>query len=78
MGKVLPHITSKEETFIRNQKVFFVATAPLSSNHHVNVSPKAPGTSVVVLNDHTVCYIDLTGSGSETAEIGRASCRERV
>lgn len=67
MGKVLDNISEKEETFIRKQKVFFVATAPLSGDHHVNVSPKAPGTSVIVINPHLVAYADLTGSGSETA-----------
>jgi Pyridoxamine 5'-phosphate oxidase len=67
MGKVLDCISEKEEKFICNQKVFFVATAPLSGDHHVNVSPKAPGTSVVVINPRTVAYADLTGSGAETA-----------
>ena len=67
MGRVLEKITDKEEAFIRKQKVFFVATAALSSDHHVNVSPKAPGTGVVVLDPHTVAYADLTGSGAETA-----------
>ena len=67
MGKVLGQITDKEREFIRKQKVFFVATAPLSDQGHVNVSPKSPGTSVFVKDSKTVCYIDLTGSGSETA-----------
>lgn len=44
-----------------------MASAPLSAKHHVNVSPKSPGTSVIVLDPHTVAYLDLTGSGSETA-----------
>ncbi len=43
-----------------------MATAPLSPNYRVNVSPKSPGTSVVILNPHEVAYADLTGSGSET------------
>ncbi|KAG7368191.1 pyridoxamine 5'-phosphate oxidase-like FMN-binding protein [Nitzschia inconspicua] len=67
MGKLLEKISEKEENFIGKQKVFFVATAPSSGDHHVNVSPKAPGTSVVVIDPHTVAYADLTGSGSETA-----------
>ena len=67
MGKLLEKITEKEATFIRTQKVFFVATAALSPDHHVNVSPKAPGTGVVVLDSYTVAYADLTGSGAETA-----------
>jgi hypothetical protein len=67
MGRVLESITEKETTFIRSQKVFFVATAALSADHHVNVSPMAPGTGVIVLDPHTVAYADLTGSGAETA-----------
>ena len=67
MGKVLEKITEKEEAFIRKQKVFFVATAALSPDHHVNVSPKAPGTGAIVLDPHTVAYADLSGSGAETA-----------
>jgi len=67
MGKVLSEITAREEAFIAKQKVFFVATAPLSAEHCISVSPKAPGTSCVVLSPHAVAYADLTGSGSETA-----------
>ena len=67
MGKLLDCISSKEEEFIRQQKVFFVATAPLSADCHINVSPKSPGTSVVVIDPHTVAYCDLTGSGAEAA-----------
>jgi Pyridoxamine 5'-phosphate oxidase len=67
MGKLLDEIGPSEEAFIGKQTVFFVATAPLSECHHVNVSPKAPGSSLVVLSPHKVAYIDLTGSGAETA-----------
>jgi hypothetical protein len=67
MGKVLECITDSEEAFIAKQKVFFVATAPLDKDHRVNVSPKAPGASVVVIDPHTVAYSDLSGSGAETA-----------
>jgi hypothetical protein len=67
MGKVLDSISEKEAEFIANAKVFFVATAPLGAEHHVNVSPKAPGNSCVVLSPLVVAYADLTGSGAETA-----------
>mmetsp|Transcript_1953 Transcript_1953/g.3966 ORF Transcript_1953/g.3966 Transcript_1953/m.3966 type:complete len:297 (-) Transcript_1953:332-1222(-) len=67
MGKLLDEIGPREEAFIASQKVFFVATAPLSKDHHVSVSPKAPGNSCVVLDPHKVAYADLTGSGAETA-----------
>jgi hypothetical protein len=65
MGKVIEAIGEQEEAFIVSQKVFFVATAPLSTKHHVNVSPKSQGC--VVLDPHTVAYADLSGSGEETA-----------
>jgi hypothetical protein len=45
--------------------MFFVATAPLSPEGHVNVSPKGLD-SFRVLDGHTVAYVDLVGSGAET------------
>ncbi|HRD47773.1 MAG TPA: pyridoxamine 5'-phosphate oxidase family protein [Caulobacter sp.] len=51
--------------FIKAQKLFFVATAPLSAEGSVNVSPKGYD-SLVVLDAHTVAYLDLGGSGIET------------
>jgi Pyridoxamine 5'-phosphate oxidase len=67
MGKVLLELTSKEEKFITSQKVFFVATAPLSKDHHVSVSPKANDGTIIVIDKLTVAYADYTGSGAETA-----------
>jgi hypothetical protein len=51
--------------WIAAQHVFFVATAPTSVDGHVNVSPKGYDT-FRVLDDTTVAYLDLTGSGVET------------
>ena len=45
--------------FIRQQSVFFVASA---AEGRINCSPKGLDT-LRVLNDHTVAYLDLTGSG---------------
>jgi hypothetical protein len=45
--------------------MFFVATAPLGGDGHVNVSPKG-GDTLRVLDERTVAYLDLTGSGVET------------
>jgi hypothetical protein len=50
--------------FIRRQLIFFVATA--GGEGRVNCSPKGMDT-LRVLNDKTVAYLDLTGSGSETS-----------
>ena len=66
MGKVLPEITDHLRAFIANQSVFFVASAPLAADGHVNLSPKGLDT-FRVLGPDRVAYLDLTGSGNETA-----------
>jgi hypothetical protein len=50
--------------FIAEQKVFFVATAPHKGR--INLSPKGMD-SFRVVGDNRVLYLDLTGSGNETA-----------
>jgi hypothetical protein len=50
--------------FIRHQPMFFVATAAKESR--VNLSPKGLD-SLRVLNERSVAYLDMTGSGNETA-----------
>jgi Pyridoxamine 5'-phosphate oxidase len=66
MGKRISEITPELQSFIEEQSVFFVASAPLSANGHVNVSPKGLDT-FRVLGPGRVAYLDLTGSGNETA-----------
>lgn len=63
--KVLPNIDSKLATWISEQKMFFVGTAPLAQDGHVNLSPKG-GDSFRVLEPLKVAYLDYTGSGAET------------
>jgi len=53
-------------TFIEAQPVFFVASAPLAGDGHVNVSPKGRSGSLTVLDEHTVAYLDFGGSHAET------------
>jgi hypothetical protein len=65
MGKIYELIDEKLRAWLSAQKVFFVATAPLSQEGHVNCSPK-DGESFRVLDERTVVYLDLTGSGVET------------
>lgn len=65
MGKIHEQIDTRLETFIRSQKMFFVATAPLAGDGMVNVSPKGLDT-FAILDPHTVAYLDLVGSGIET------------
>src|SRR2546421_12160199 len=53
-------------TWIMRQPLFFVGTAPNGDNGHVNISPKGPIATLRVLDDHTLAYLDLIGSGAET------------
>src|SRR3954465_15218491 len=46
--------------------MFFVGTAPRDDDGHVNVSPKGPGGTLRVLDERTVAYLDVIGSGAET------------
>lgn len=67
MGKTHEVLTAKHAKFMAKMPVFFVATAPSSTEQRVNVSPRAPGTSCVVTGPSSVAFADLTGSGCETA-----------
>lgn len=66
MGKRYDSITPDLQEFLEEQPVFFVATAPLTADGHVNLSPKGLDTFRVV-GPREVIYLDLTGSGNETA-----------
>ena len=66
MANVHTTLTPELQDFIRRQPVFFVATAPLSREGHVNLSPKGLDTFAVI-SPGRVAYLDLTGSGNETA-----------
>lgn len=66
MGKVHPSISEDLAAFMREQPLFFVGTAPLAADGHVNLSPKGLDT-FRILSATQVAYLDLTGSGNETA-----------
>src|SRR5919205_4161434 len=66
MGKVFAGIDDRLSAWIMRQPLFFVGTAPLDGEGHVNVSPKGPIGTLRVLDEHTVAYLDLIGSGAET------------
>ena len=66
MGKRYTSIEADHRTFIEQQPLFFVASSPLASTGHVNLAPKGLDTFRIV-DAHTVMYLDLTGSGNETA-----------
>lgn len=64
MAKFYTELNDTLREFIAEQKVFFVATAP--SRGRINLSPKGLDT-LRCLDDRTVAYLDVTGSGNETA-----------
>ena len=66
MGKTLEEISDDLAAFIRSQHVYFVATAPLSREGHINLSPKGLDT-FRILSPKRVAYADMTGSGNETS-----------
>ena len=64
MAKFYTSITKRVQLFIEKQKVFFVATAP--KNGRINLSPKGMD-SFRVINENRVLWLNVTGSGNETA-----------
>lgn len=64
MSKLYKQITPKLQQFIENQKIFFVATATADSR--INLSPKGMD-SLRVVNANRVIWLNVTGSGNETA-----------
>jgi hypothetical protein len=66
MGKFHQAIQPAHREFIARQHLFFVATAPLSADGRINLSPKGLD-SFRVLSENQVAYLDLIGSGNETS-----------
>lgn len=66
MATLHDEITARLAAFALAQPVFFVGTAPLAGDGHVNVSPKGMAGTFAVLDPHRVAYLDYTGSGAET------------
>jgi len=64
MARFYPALEARHRDFIAAQKIFFTATGTADSR--LNLSPKGMD-SLRVLSDTRVAYLDLTGSGNETA-----------
>ncbi|WP_337954680.1 pyridoxamine 5'-phosphate oxidase family protein [Sedimenticola selenatireducens] len=64
MGRQYREIPQKMIDFIRDQKLFFVATA--AADGRVNLSPKGMD-SLRVLDERRLVWLNVTGSGNETA-----------
>jgi hypothetical protein len=66
VGKTYGQLDERLRGWIAAQRLFFVAIAPSGSAGHVNLSPKGHADTVTILDERTVAYLDLTGSGAET------------
>lgn len=66
MAKTYPGLNPDLQLWIRQQPLFFLASAPLQQDGHINLSPRGLD-SLRILNEHEVVILDLTGSGNETA-----------
>jgi hypothetical protein len=66
MGRCYDEIDERLSRWISEQALFFVGSAPLAGDGHVNVSPKGPIGSLRILGPTTVAYLDIVGSGAET------------
>ncbi len=75
VGRVYEDISPELQQFLERQPMFFVATAPLAADGHVNVSPKGLDGTFAVLGPRRVAYLDLTGSGIETVAHVRENAR---
>lgn len=64
MGKRLAELSPELIEFINKQKMFFVGTA--ANKGRVNISPKGMDT-FRVLDQNKILWLNLTGSGNETA-----------
>ena len=66
MTKVHNELTDELLSWIKNQPMYFLGSAPLSAQGHINLSPRGLD-SLRVLDPNQVLILDLTGSGNETA-----------
>jgi hypothetical protein len=74
MGTSYDGITPELSNWIEQQRIFFVATAPLAGDGLINCSPKGLDT-FRILGPRDVAYVDLTGSGVETIAHARENGR---
>lgn len=65
MGRQYEQITDRLAAFIAAQPIYFVATAPLAADGHINLSPKGADT-LRIAGPNRVIYADLPGSAAET------------
>ena len=66
MAKQFDAIDDRMRAWVAEQPMFFVGTAPLGADGHVNVSPKGPIGTLRILGPRRLAYLDVYGSGAET------------
>ena len=64
MGQLFEALLPRHVAFIEAQKIYFVGTA--AGEGTVNLSPKG-GDSLRIIDAHTLAWLNLTGSGNESA-----------
>jgi len=64
MAQQFPELSDAHIQFIQQQKIFFVATA--TADGRINLSPKGMD-SLRVINKNSLIWLNVTGSGNETA-----------
>jgi hypothetical protein len=75
VGKIYSGIDNKLAEWIEGQHLFFVGSAPLAIDGHVNVSPKGDLRWFRILGPTEVAYLDFVGSGAETIAHARENGR---
>ena len=75
MTKTFEEIDDKLADWISRQHMFFVGSAPLALDGHVNISPKGDLSWFTILGPHEVAYLDFVGSGAETIAHARENGR---
>jgi hypothetical protein len=75
MAEFFDHIPENLQEFIAKQKLFFIATAAASGR--ISLSPKGMDT-FRCLSANQAAYLDLTGSGNETAAYLKADGRATI
>ena len=65
MAKFTEKLSGKDIEFIKNQKMFFVSTAPKDGK--INISPKGLDDTFKIIDENTILWLNYFGSGNETA-----------
>lgn len=65
MGQFFDELSADQQEWIHKQKMFIVASAPLSATGTVNASPKGYDCFRII-DANKACYLEMTGSGIET------------